>query len=42
MTKKITDPIGEAFIEFCKTQGIKFVDTDTGEEIKVDEEDNEA
>ena len=35
---KLNDPLGQAFIEFCESQGIKFVDVTTGKEIKVKEE----
>lgn len=41
MTTKLTDPMGRAFIEFCKSQGVKFVDSDTGKEITFEEEENE-
>lgn len=37
---KITDPKTKLFIEFfSKEMGAKFVDADTGEEIKIEEED---
>lgn len=32
----IKDPLGQAFIEFCESQGIKFVDSKTGEGITSD------
>ena len=35
----IKDPLGQAFIEFCESQGIVFIDGKTGEVIK-HEEDN--
>lgn len=35
----LNDPVGKQFIEFFKTQGVKFINADTGEEIKFDEED---
>lgn len=35
---KLSDPLGRAFIEFCRSQGIKFVDGKTGEEVFTDEE----
>ena len=35
---KITDPKLKMFIEFFKTQGVRFVDADTGKEIYTDEE----
>ena len=34
----LNDPMGRAFIEFFRKQGFKFVDVDTGKEIKFDEE----
>lgn len=35
---KITDPKTELFMEFfSKEMGVKFVDVDTGEEIKIEE-----
>ena len=34
---KISDPLGRAFIEFCKTQGVRFVDAETGKEVSTDE-----
>ncbi len=30
---KLKDPLGQAFIEFCESQGIKFVDVDSGRPI---------
>ena len=30
---KLSDPLGQAFIEFFKEQGVKFVDMETGEEV---------
>lgn len=30
---KLTDPLGVAFMEFLESQGIKFVDADTGKPI---------
>lgn len=35
---KLNDPLGKAFIEFFKSQGVKFVDVDTGKEIDGEEE----
>ena len=37
----LNDPMGRAFIEFFRKQGFKFVDADTGKEIKFDEENEE-
>lgn len=34
----LKDPMGRAFIEFCRSQGIKFVDGKTGKEVFTDEE----
>lgn len=34
----LKDPIGRAFIDFCRSQGIKFVDIKTGKEVFSDEE----
>lgn len=34
---KLNDPLGQAFIEFFESQGVKFVDAETGEEINVKE-----
>lgn len=31
---KLSDPLGQAFIEFFEAQGIKFVDARTGEQIR--------
>ena len=36
---RITNPELKMFIEFFKTQGVKFVDAETGKEIYTDEED---
>lgn len=42
MPIKITDPMGKAMIEFMKSQGAKFVDAKTGEELDLGgEEDDE-
>ena len=35
---KLNDPLGKAVIEFFKSQGIKFVDAETGKEIGEEEE----
>lgn len=35
----IKDPLGQAFLEFCESQGIVFVDAETGEVIKHTKED---
>lgn len=40
MTTKITDPLGKAFIEFMKSQGVTFVDGKTGKKIDEEEEEN--
>ena len=37
----LNDPVGKQFIEFFRTQGVKFINADTGEEIKFDEEESE-
>lgn len=36
----LKDPMGRAFIEFCRSQGIKFVDMKTGKEVFDDDEPN--
>ena len=38
MTTKVSDPMGKAFIEFWKSQGVTFVDGKTGKEICGEEE----
>ena len=38
MATKLTDPLGKAFIEFMKSQGVKFVAAKTGKEIDGEEE----
>lgn len=38
MSKKVSDPKLKMFIDFFKTQGVKFVDHETGEEIITEEE----
>jgi hypothetical protein len=39
MSKKIKDPRLRMFIEFFNQQGVKFVDSETGEELKTKEDD---
>ena len=31
---KFLNPLGQAFIDFCESQGIEFVDIETGEPVK--------
>lgn len=33
MPRRVTDPRTAAFIDFFKSQGVKFVDVESGEEI---------
>lgn len=42
MTRKITDPKLNMFMEFFRAQGCKFVDMDTGEEILPESETSET
>ena len=41
MKRKIKDPKVKMFIEFFSSQGVKFIDSETGEELEV-EDDNET
>ena len=36
--KRKLKPEARAFIEFFRTQGIKFIDNETGEELEIEEE----